>query len=253
MLPSLVVLFGLALAAPAPAAVQPEVLVFAAASLAEALTEAGQAFEQGGGAHVVFNFAGSNELARQIEAGAPAALFLSANREQVERLDRAGRLSVGAAIPLLGNTLVAIVPKASSAPSLSGPRGLLAFPRLALADPESVPAGVYARRWLEREGLWDQMRDRVVPALDAPAAVSAVASGDLPAGIAYATDARSPAVRIIYRIPAAATADLRYWLAPLPQQPKSGNGAAAFSAFLRGAKARAIFLRHGFLVPRPKG
>ncbi|HUF77959.1 MAG TPA: molybdate ABC transporter substrate-binding protein, partial [Thermoanaerobaculia bacterium] len=161
-------------------------LVFAAASLADALEEAGAAWEEGHpDTPVAFNFNSSNDLARQIAAGAPAGLFLSADRE---RLVAAGRADLTAAVALLGNELVVVAP-AGSGTSVAGARGLLAFDRLGLADPEAVPAGVYARDWLEAEGVWDELSDRVVPALDVRANLAAVASGSVPAGVVYATDA----------------------------------------------------------------
>jgi molybdate transport system substrate-binding protein len=230
-------------AAPARAA-RPEILVFAAASLSDALTEIGRAYEAAGGGRVTFNFAGSNDLARQIDSGAPASVFLSANRAQVERLEKAGKVKPGETFAFLGNNLVVIAPRGNAAPPLTGARGLLGFSRLSLADPEGVPAGVYARAWLEKEGIWPQLAPKVVPALDVRAALAAVAAGNLPAGIVYATDAAgSEKVRVIYRVPAAATPDLRYYAAPVaPGSP----AAAAFLAFLKAPKAREVFVRAGF-------
>jgi molybdate transport system substrate-binding protein len=237
---------GLA-AAPGPVpAERPEILVFAAASLADALTELGKDYEGAGGGKVRFNFAGSNDLARQIENGAPAAVFLSANRAQVERLEKAGKVKAGESFPLLGNLLVVIAPS-ESAPPLSGARDLLRFPRLSLADPAAVPAGVYAKAWLEKAGIWAQIAPRVVPALDVRAALAAVAAGNIPAGIIYATDAAtSGKVKVVYQVPTDATPDLRYYAAPVaPGSP----AAAAFLAFLKGPKAREVFVRYGFSLP----
>jgi molybdate transport system substrate-binding protein len=223
-----------------------EIVVFAAASLADALTEAGKAFEKTGGARIVFNFAGSNDLARQIEAGAPAHVFLSANREQVERLERSGKVRAGQTFAWLGNSLVVVVPRDSDVKRLAGAGGLLAFDRLSLADPEAVPAGVYAKAWLEREKVWPQLASRVVPALDVRAALAAVAAGNVPAGVVYRTDASSSdRVRVVYQVPADATPDLRYWAAPVATKT-GGRAAAGFLVFLRGRKAREIFTRHGF-------
>jgi molybdate transport system substrate-binding protein len=223
---------------------RPEILVFAAASLSDALTEIGHAYEAGGGGKVSFNFAASNDLARQIEAGAPAAIFVSANKAQAERLEKTGKVKTGGSFALLGNSLVIVVPRDSSTSSLSGSRDLLAFERLSLADPEAVPAGVYAKGWLTHEGIWPQVAPKVVPALDVRAALAAVAAGNLPVGIVYATDATSSdKVKVVFRVPAEATPDLRYYAAPIvPGSP----AAAAFLAFLKGPKARAVFVRHGF-------
>jgi molybdate transport system substrate-binding protein len=245
LLPALALLLLAPAAPPASAtSAQPEILVFAAASLSDVLTEIGRVYEASGGGKVSFNFAGSNDLARQIEAGAPAAVFLSANRAEAERLEKMGKVKPGTSFPLLGNILVVIVPRESATPPVTGARDLLRFERLSLADPAAVPAGVYAKTWLEKDGLWPQLAAKVVPALDVRAALAAVAAGNLPAGIVYATDAASSdKVKVIYRVPAEATPDLRYYAAPVaPGSP----AAAAFLAFLKGPRAREIFSRAGF-------
>jgi molybdate transport system substrate-binding protein len=228
---------------------RPEVAVYAAASLADVLQEIAAGFEAGGGTRVVFNFAGSNDLARQIAAGAPAQVFVSANREQVERLETAGKVRPGSAFALLGNSLVVIVPRDSKAGPLAGAAGLLTFDRLALADPAGVPAGIYAREWLERAGLWERLAPRVVPTLDVRAALAAVAAGNLPAGVVYATDAApSNRVKVVYRVPADAAPEVRYFAAPVVSPaPENGRAAAGFLAWLRGSKAREVFVRHGFV------
>jgi molybdate transport system substrate-binding protein len=231
----------------AAAPAQPEILVFAAASLSDVLTDLGHAYEAGGGGKVSFNFAGSNDLARQIEAGAPAAVFLSANHAQVERLEKTGKVKHEDTFPLFGNALVVIAPRESPSPALTGARGLLSFDRLSLADPAAVPAGVYAKAWLEKEGVWAQIAPKVVPALDVRAALSAVAAGNLPAGIVYATDAAAAdRVKVLYRVPLEAPPDLRYYAAPVaPASP----AAKAFLQFLKGPKARQAFVKAGFTLP----
>lgn len=228
--------------------------VYAAASLSDVLQEVAKAWEKSGGGKVSFNFAGSNDLARQIEAGAPAHVFISANREQVDRLEKAGHVRPGTAFAVLGNSLVVIVPAGSKIQKLAGARDLLQFDRLALADPKGVPAGVYAREWLEREKLWEQLSARVVPTLDVRAALSAVAAGNLPGGIVYATDATtSPKVRVVYRVPPEAAPEVRYFAAPVVERGRGADPAAArFLAFLRGAEARAIFVRFGFTPVAPE-
>ncbi len=256
---SLLVLLALGLAAGLPgpacgaAAAQEgprEVTVFAAASLADALDEVGKAFSAASGVAVVCNFAGSNDLARQLAAGAPADVFLAADRNQIERVAQAGRLTLDAAVPLLGNTLVVIVPAGEKARPLAKPADLLAFERLALADPEAVPAGVYAKEWLSRAGLWSPLAGRVVPTLDVRAALAAVASGSLPAGIVYATDAASTTkVRVVYRVPAGDAPPIRYWLAALDQP---SGATRRFLAFLTSEPAGAVLRRHGFdFTPPP--
>jgi molybdate transport system substrate-binding protein len=225
-------------------------LVFAAASLADALEEAGAAWEaRHPEAPVAFNFAASNDLARQIASGAPAGLFVAADRE---RLVAAGRADLEAAVALLGNELVVVAAVGSGA-SVAGARDLLAFERLGLADPEAVPAGVYARRWLEAEGVWEALRDRVVPALDVRANLAAVASGSVPVGVVYATDAAaSSRVEVVHRVPEERGPAVVYWAAPIldtdrrPKRSTSVSAADRLLAFLASPEAGEVFRRHGF-------
>jgi len=229
-------------------------LVFAAASLADVLTEAAGEIGAGRpGGRIAFNFAGSNVLAEQILAGAPAALFLSADRRQVERLVAAGKVRREDAVTFAGNALVVVVPAADgdrgpAGERLAAPDELLRFRRLALADPQAVPAGVYAREWLEREGLWEGLAPRVVPALDARAALAAVAAGHLDAGIVYATDAGSTdRVQVVYRVPPERAPAIEYVAAPLAG--RGGGAAGELLAFLRGPDGRTLLRRHGFDPP----
>jgi molybdate transport system substrate-binding protein len=223
-------------------------LVFAAASLADALEETGAAWEARHPEEpVAFNFAGSNDLARQIAAGAPADLFVAADRE---RLAAAERADLGAAVALLGNDLVVVAPAGSGA-TVAGAGDLLAFERLGVADPEGVPAGVYARRWLESEGVWEELRDRLVPALDVRANLAAVASGSVPAGVVYATDAASSArVEVLYRVPRGRAPRVVYWAAPVRDTGEDAydrrERAERLLDFLAGPEAKAVFERRGF-------
>jgi molybdate transport system substrate-binding protein len=147
----------------APRAQAEELLVFAAASLTDVLEELARGFESATGHRVLFNFAGSNDLARQIRAGAPADVFLSADVSQMDAVERDGLVRAGERVALLSNALVVVVP-AHAAAAPASPAELVAVRRLALADPQAVPAGVYARRWLEARGLWPALRERVVRA-----------------------------------------------------------------------------------------
>ena len=223
-------LAALAVFTAGPLAAAEPLLVFAAASLADAVTAAGGAWERGGGAPLAYNFAGSNTLAQQILAGAPAGLFFAADEAQMERVVAAGRVRAGAPVALLGNRLVVVVP-ADHAVRLAAAADLLRFPRLALADPEAVPAGVYARRWLEGQGLWERLAPRVVPTLDVRAALAAVAAGHLPTGVVYATDAAtSDRVAVAYAVPDGEAPPVRYWAAPV--QGERGAEAAVLLHFL---------------------
>jgi molybdate transport system substrate-binding protein len=131
-----------------------EVAVFAASSLSDVLREVGAAFQAATGDGVMFNFGATSDLARQIRAGAPADVFFSADEAHMDALERSGLVRRSDRIDLLSNSLVVIVP-AGSAARLGAPDALPGFRSLALADPQAVPAGVYARRWLESLGLWD--------------------------------------------------------------------------------------------------
>lgn len=239
--------------APRAAAGEAELLIFAAASMSDALTEVGGAFTAATGEPVAFNFAGSNILARQIEAGAPADLFISADLAQVERVERAGRSRPGERRKLLASSLVVVVPAGEATGPLTGASDLLAFRRLALADPAGVPAGVYARAWLERAGVWQRLAPRVVPALDVRAALAAVASGDVPAGVVYATDAAgSRRVRVVYRVPLEEAPEVAYYAAPMAAAARH-PGVEAFLRFLCAPEAAAILRRHGFGEPAAGG
>ncbi len=163
-------------------------LVFAAASLTESMQELGKQFEKQAGTKVEFSFGGSNDLARQIQAGAPADVFFSADAARMDQVEKAGLVKAADRVDLLSNVLVVVVPSSSTA-SVKTPQDLVALPKIALADPAAVPAGVYAKQWLEGLGLWAQIQPKVVPTLDVRAALAAVESEGAPAGIVYRTDA----------------------------------------------------------------
>jgi molybdate transport system substrate-binding protein len=225
------------------------VLVFAAASLTDALKEIAASWEIAGGESVVFNFAASSLLARQIREGAPADLFLSADEAQMDGLERAGLVVPGTRRSVLSNTLVAVVPKDSalriaSARDLAGP----GVERLALAEPTSVPAGVYSKKFFERVGIWDALAPKVVPTENARATLAAVESGNVDAGIVYRTDAAiSKHVRIAFEIPAAMGPAISYPFALVKGAPWERE-ARRFLAYLGSPAARAVFVRYGFLV-----
>lgn len=242
------VFIGLAAVVLAPSVAATDDLdVFAAASLTDALSEIGVTWQRSTGTRPSFNFAGSNDLARQIRAGAPADVFVSADATQVDALERAGLVRTGERVDLLSNVLVVVVPRdASWTPS--GAADLRRVRRLALADPEAVPAGVYARQWLQRAGLWGDLRERVVPALDVRAALAAVEAGHADAGIVYRTDAaRAARARVAFSVPPDEAPRIVYVAAPLAGSRRSVT-AAAFVRHLRSAVAARIFERHGFVA-----
>jgi molybdate transport system substrate-binding protein len=233
----------LAAATPAPAA---EILVHAAASLTDVLEEIGGDWQGSSGHAVLFNLGGTSDLGRQLRAGAPGDVFLSADREQMDLVERAGLVRAADRIDLLSNALVIVVPTGAPAPP-RGPRDLLAVKRLTLADPEAVPAGVYARRWLASAGLWDALRGRVVPSLNVRAALAAVESENAGAAVVYRTDAAtSRRVRVAFEVPREQAPPIVYVAAALAGS-RHPEVARAFLRHLASPPSRAVFQRHGFV------
>jgi molybdate transport system substrate-binding protein len=225
-----------------------DVKVFAAASLTDVLQAIAKDYEAKGGAQISFNFAGSNVLARQIEQGAPADIFFSADEAQMNAVARA-HLLVGKAQILLSNTLVIIAPKDSPLTNFQ-PADLVkpTIARIALADPQTVPAGVYSKAYLEKLGLWSKVAGKVVPTANVRAALAAVESDNADTGMVYRTDAAmSTSVRIIFSVPRADGPKIAYPIAAL--KSAIGNVAAKkFLAYLESPAARAVFARYGFLT-----
>lgn len=234
-----------------------EVVVFAAASLRDALEEVGAAFEAQTGTRVVFNFAGSNVLARQIVAAPSAAdVFVSASTAWMDSVARAGRVAPGTEQDLLSNTLVVVARQGAALPHPCA-LSTLPFDHLAMGDPDAVPAGRYARDWLASvdcggRALWEAVRERVAPAPDARAALALVLADPDVVGIVYRTDWMASAGRTHVRYEVTDGPPIRYVLARL-QGGAHPAGAAAFVGYLAGAEARAVFERYGFvhLSPAP--
>jgi molybdate transport system substrate-binding protein len=240
----LLTLFAL-LASPVLARAE-EILVFAAASLTDAMKEIGQAYEAKSSDRVVFSFGSSNDLARQIEAGAPADVFFSADRAKMDDLERAGLVTHGARRDVLSNALAVVVPKHSPA-TIAKPADLASAKRLALANPDAVPAGIYARAFLEANGLWDGLRDRIVPTLDVRAALAAVESEHADAAIVYKTDAAvSSRVRVAFVVPREQGPPIVYVMVPLAGSKKKGT--ADLVRYLAGPDAARVYERFGFIV-----
>jgi len=228
------------------AAAAEEVHLYAAASLTDAVRELAGTFEQETGHKVVFNFGGSNDLARQIKAGAPADVFFSADEAQMDGLQAAGLVRAQDRVNVLSNVLVVVAPLASTT-TIAAPRDLLGLNRLALADPQAVPAGVYARGWLQSLGLWDRLQDKVVPTLDVRAALAAVEAGHVDAGVVYRTDAAiSTRVKVVFAVPREQGPAIVYALAPVAASRKPAT--ALLVRHLTSEVARAVYRRFGFLV-----
>ena len=245
---SLVALHPAPLAARARTRASAELLVSAAASVTDALTEVARAYEEETGTRVALNFGPSSGLARQIVNGAPVDLFLSADETQMDALAQAGQLEAASRVDLLSNQLVVVMP--AGARPIASPRDLTAgsIRRIALADPAAVPAGVYARRYLESLSLWSDLVPKVVPTLDVRAALAAVDSGNADAAFVYRTDAAIARQAVtVFRVPLADGPRITY---PAAVVKNASHAAAArvFLTYLRGPKARAVFERFGFLM-----
>jgi molybdate transport system substrate-binding protein len=224
-----------------------ELLVFAAASTADVLTEVGRDFEAETTQKVRFSFGASRDLARQIRAGAPAAVIVSADAETIDALVEAKLVQSEDRRSFASNRLVIVVPTGTASVAIHTPRDLIGVVRLAIGDPKLVPAGNYARQWLEKEGLWTEVAPHVLPSLDVRAALAAVEAGHADAGIVYRTDAaRSQRVQIAYEVPVERAPTIAYVAARLASAETPG--ARRFLDFLTGPKARATLARHGFVL-----
>jgi molybdate transport system substrate-binding protein len=228
------------------------VTVFAAASLKEALDQQALRFETDTGNKVTVAYGGSNALARQIEAGAPADLFVSADLDWMDYLEQRGLLASGSRVNLLRNDLVLIEPATGRTTLRIGPNFALAAAlgtqKLALANPDSVPAGKYGKAALAALGVWSAVERRVVRTENVRAALALVARGEAAFGIVYKTDALADkAVRIVDAFPEATHAPIVYPAALLA--PAKSPNAKLLLDFLRSATARAVWQRYGFGPP----
>jgi molybdate transport system substrate-binding protein len=227
------------------------VSVFAAASTANALAEIEAGFEAATGHDVVVSLAGSSALARQVQQGAPADIFISANPGWMDALEADGLLESGTRVDLLSNALVLIAHGPDAPPVDIGPgldlAGLLGDGRLAMALVEAVPAGIYGKAALRSLGLWEGVAPRVAQSDNVRAALALVASGEAPYGIVYATDAvAEDGVSVIGAFPPDTHPPILYPAADLATRDTEAEG--AFLAYLRGPEARAAFERQGFVV-----
>ena len=218
-----------------------ELRVSAAASLTDVLLELGAFYQQRTGTRVVFNFGASGMLARQIIEGAPADVFVSADERQMDRVPAVVRRR------LLSNVLVVIVPAGEPpADQPAGPPALLKLERIAIANPETVPAGAYAKEWLIRRGLWSAVAPHLIPTDNVRAALAAVESRNVDAGIVYRTDAKiSRRVRVAFEI--ADGPPISYPGAVLRGAANPAD-ARRFLDFLASPYAQRVFRRYGFVV-----
>lgn len=234
-----------------PARAQEPVTVFAAASLKTALDAISESWSQEEGRQATVSYAGSSALARQIEEGAPADLFISADLDWMAYLADRDLIDTASERRLLGNRIVLVAPADSSVELSIAPgfdlAGALGDGRLAMANIDAVPAGRYGKAALETLGVWDGVADKVAQAENVRAALQFVALGEAPLGIVYQTDATAePGVRVVGTFPEDSHEPIIY---PAALTADSANpDAAAFLNYLQGDEARGIFEEQGFTV-----
>jgi molybdate transport system substrate-binding protein len=234
--------------APALAQARPP-LVLAASSLQESLTAAADRWAAKGHPRPVISFASSSALARQVEAGAPADLFVSADEEWMNYLAQRRLIQPRSRVSFLTNGLALVAPATSRVRLTIGPRFPLARAlgpgRLAMGDPNAVPAGKYGKAALTRLGVWPSVQGRVAAAENVRAALALVSRGEAPLGVVYATDARAATgVRVLGIFPASSHTPITYPIASLATSRNSE--AEAFRRFLISGEGKGIFRRFGF-------
>ena len=226
-----------------------QLTVHAASSLTDAMKEIGAAYEKQSGDEVRLNFDASSVLARQIEEGAPADVFLSADEAKMDALEKAGYLAPGTRKTLLSNTLVIVVPfdstlKIQSAADLAGDE----VKKIAISQPTSVPVGIYSKEYLSKLGLWDKLASKVVPTQNVRASLAAVESGNVEAGFVYKTDAAiSKKVKIVYEVPIDKGPKITY-PAAIVKESKHKDTARDFINYLQSPSAKDAFKKYGFVV-----
>ncbi|HEX7233559.1 MAG TPA: molybdate ABC transporter substrate-binding protein [Candidatus Binatia bacterium] len=226
-----------------------EILVSAAASLTDVLKEIGSGYQARSKHTLTFNFGPSSGLARQIEEGAPADIFFSADLPQIDNLEKKNLLEPNTRKNLLSNQLVIIVP-ADSKVAITSPKDLLnaGVKKIALAEPGSVPVGVYSSKYLTDEGLWDQIKPKIVPVQDVRATLAAIESGNVEAGFVYKTDAAiSKKVKTVYEVPIDKGPKITYPAAVL-KESKHKAAARDFMNYLRSPSVKDAFKKYGFVV-----
>jgi molybdate transport system substrate-binding protein len=232
-----------------------ELTIYAAASTRDALGALDTLFEADSKAKVVVNFGSSGDLSRQIIAAAKADVFLSADEKEMNRVGKESLLVSGSRRVLLSNQLVVIEP-ADAPTSLAkdfSPAVLASdsVKQLSLANVESVPAGRYAKAWLESKHAWEGVASKVLPAVDVRAALAAVEAGAAEAGIVYRTDAaHSTKVRVVFAVPTEDGPRVSYPVAAIAGRPNAAL-AKSYVDFLASDRARAIWEKEGFIVLEP--
>ena len=243
------VLIGLLALAPIPAFAA-DITVFGAASLAEVLNSLAASYQKASGKSVVVSPAASSALAKQIEASQGADIFISADEDWMDYLDKKGLIATGSRKDLLANRLVLIAPTDAGTPIAIAPhfdlKGALKGGKLSVADPDSVPAGKYAKEALTKLGVWDGVSGNLARAENVRVALAFVARGEAPLGVVYETDAKAePKVKVAGIFPEDSHAPIRY---PEALTRDANPDARDFLAYLSGPAARAVFEKAGFTV-----
>ena len=239
--------------APATAADETDtVTVFAAASTTNAMSDIGQRYTAQENDKIRFSFASSSTLAKQIDNGAPADIYVSANVKWMDYLINKRMILPNSRVDLLGNRIVLIVPSQSALKHIDIK---LDFPlasylgdgRLAMGDPDHVPAGIYGKEALKRLNVWQQVRNKVAGMKDVRAALMMVERGEVPLGLVYSTDAAiSSKVRIVGVFPPETHSPIIYPVAIVANHGRSS--VERFMAFLKSTAARTVFEKYGFSV-----
>ncbi|MBK9991525.1 MAG: molybdate ABC transporter substrate-binding protein [Verrucomicrobia bacterium] len=227
-----------------------EIMVFAAASLADAFKEIAPLYTKATGDTLRFNFGASGALARQIKEGAPADVIFSADELRVDQLEKAGLLLPGTRRTLLMNTLVIVIAADGGAPVKTlDDLARTDVKRIAIGEPATVPVGTYTKEYLQKTGHWKKLIDKMVPLDTVRAALAAVESGNAEAGFVYKTDAIiSKKVKIAIEVPLAEGPKITYPVAVL-KDAKQPTAAKALVDFLAGGDAQKVFAKFGFLPP----
>ena len=223
-----------------------KLIVFAPASMSDVLTDIARSYEDQSGDEVVLSFAGTQQLARQLDAGAPANYFITADKQWMDWVQKRGRIDGESLKVIAGNRLVLAV--RNEVENWADVNGLLTESRFAMAEPDSVPAGRYTKQALESRGIWEKAKAKAVFGENARITLRRLAMGEVTSAIVYGTDvAVEPDVKTLFVFPPVTHETIAYWGGYVP--PDKSESALAFANFLSGDKAGAIFAKAGFLPP----
>lgn len=220
-----------------------------AASLTDSLEEVSRAYQAKRRNKVRLNFGASGDLARQIEQGAPVDIFFSADLAKMDILEKKGLIDSTTRRNLLSNQLVFVVP-IDSITAIRAVKDLLrpAVKRIAVAQPESAPIGIYTKKYLDSEGAWKDVASKIVPVLDVKATLAAVEAGNVDGGFVYKTDAAlSKQARVAFAVPIEKGPKITYPIA-LVKESKERAAAADFMSFLASSAGKRVFKKYGFVV-----